>query len=86
MALVSQRILPLPKVISEAIIAKYCSRELQAHTMDLRTTRYCLARLYMGRRRTTKSPLQNFNLHLDQTLEVDLPVDSIATAMGKHLV
>ncbi|KAJ5190593.1 zinc finger protein-domain-containing protein [Penicillium cinerascens] len=55
------------------------------------TNRECLTRLYLGSRRTQPelpSPnftLRNFNLHLDQMLEVNPPALFYAGAMGEAL-
>ena len=73
MALISQRILPLPKLVREALIRKYCPAEFQAGVASNPTNRDCLARVYLGRRRHTTVPsanlkLRNFNLHLDQMI------------------
>ncbi|KAJ5919135.1 zinc finger protein-domain-containing protein [Penicillium verhagenii] len=88
--LISQRILPLPKVAREALVAKYCPESSQALVKANPTNRDCLARVYLGRRRITTAPsanftLRNFNLHLDQMVELGLPVQKMAGAIGEAL-
>ncbi|CAI7639894.1 unnamed protein product [Penicillium glandicola] len=90
MALISQRIRPLPKVAREALIAKYCPESSRTLTAANPTNRDCLARVYLGRRRITTAPsanftLRNFNLHLDQMIELGLPVQKMAGAIGEAL-
>ncbi|KAJ6107369.1 zinc finger protein-domain-containing protein [Penicillium sp. IBT 18751x] len=90
MTLISQRILPLPKIAREALINKYCPEPSRTLVAANPTNRDCLARVYLGRRRTTTAPsanftLRNFNLHLDQMIELDLPISKIAGAIGEAL-
>ncbi|KAJ5381947.1 zinc finger protein-domain-containing protein [Penicillium cataractarum] len=90
-ALVTEHILPLPKIARQALIERYCPPGLQANVSADPTNRDCLARLYLGSRRQRPellSPnftLRNFNLHLDQMLEMELPVLLFASAMGEAL-
>ncbi|KAB5527934.1 zinc finger protein-domain-containing protein [Coniochaeta sp. 2T2.1] len=90
-ALISQRILPLPKIAREALISLYCPPALQAAAMADRSNRDCLARIYLGRRRPENArlapnfSLRNFNLCLDQMLDLKLPVNYYASAMGEAL-
>lgn len=90
MVLVSERILPLPKIAREALIEKYCSADSRAFVIANQTNRDCLARVYLGRRRVTTTPppnftLRNFNLHLDQMIDLRYPVDKLASDMGEAL-
>lgn len=90
MALVSQRILPLPKIARQALIDTYCADQYRAAVAADATNRDCLARLYLGRRRATKMPppnftLRNFNLHLDQMADLNFPVYNLAHAIGEAL-
>lgn len=90
MTLISERILPLPRIAREALISKYCAPETRSFAAADPTNRDCLARLYLGRRRirTTPAPnftLRNFNLHLDQMLDLSYPVNSLARAIGEAL-
>jgi len=89
--LVTERILPLPKVARQALIDRYCPPHLKAAVSVDPKNRDCLARLYLGSRRSNPdllSPnftLRNFNLHLDQMLELNLPVSLYAHAIGEAL-
>ncbi|KAJ5651149.1 zinc finger protein-domain-containing protein [Penicillium longicatenatum] len=90
MALISQRILPLPKIAREALINKYCAEPSRALVAANPTNRDCLARVYLGRRRNTTAPpanftLRNFNLYLDQMIELGLPISKMAGAIGEAL-
>ncbi|KAJ9398445.1 hypothetical protein DTO282F9_4536 [Paecilomyces variotii] len=91
MALITGRILPLPKIARQALIDKYCPPELRPTVSANPTNRDCLARIYLGRRRLARGPpapnftLRNYNLCLDQMLELNLPVKSFASAMGEAL-
>ncbi|KAI9151621.1 zinc finger protein-domain-containing protein [Paramyrothecium foliicola] len=91
MALISQRIFPLPKVVRTALIEKFCPQNLKTSALANKTNRDCLARIYLGKRRQTNSPpspnftLRNFNLHLDQMLEMGMPVLDFSRAIGQAL-
>lgn len=89
-ALLSERILPLSRTARNALIDLYCPEALGESAKLDGTNRDCLARIYLGRRRTnaTKSSnftLRNFNLHLDQMVALDLPVCDFARTMGEAL-
>jgi hypothetical protein len=90
MTLISQRILPLPKIAREALVNKYCPAPSRTLVAANPTNRDCLARVYLGRRRATNAlsanfTLRNFNLHLDQMIELSLPINKIAGAIGEAL-
>lgn len=91
MVLITERILPLPKVARLALINKYCPAPLRAIVASNPSNRDCLARVYLGRRRPANLPptpnftLRNINLFLDQQLELNLPVQLFAAAMGEAL-
>ncbi|KAH8904191.1 hypothetical protein BR93DRAFT_173718 [Coniochaeta sp. PMI_546] len=91
MALVTERIPPLPKIVREALIHKYCPPNLRIAALANPSNRDCLARVYLGRRRPESAPLapnfslRNFNLCLDQMEEHKLPVNTYAEAMGEAL-
>jgi hypothetical protein len=91
MALITERIAPLPKIAREALVAQYCPKHLQSAVMADPNNRDCLARIYLGKRRLADAPLapnftlRNFNLCVDQMLELDLPVYDYAVAMGEAL-
>lgn len=89
-AIIRERILPLPKVVRQAIIRKLCptiaeERIARVHQFN----RDGLARLYLVKRGgdlgvTDFSP-ENFNLYLDDLVKLGIPVAPYATAMAKTL-
>lgn len=91
MALITERILPLPRTARQALIGMYCPPSLWSTVSTNPTNRDCLARIYLGRRRCPNTPLppnfslRNYNLCLDQMLELNIPVMSYAAAMGEAL-
>lgn len=91
MVLVTERILPLPKAARNALIKLFCAEELQESAKSNPLNRDCLARVYLGRHRpnagqpTPNFSLRNFNLHLDQMLDLRLPVNQYARAMAESL-
>lgn len=91
MALITERILPIPKVARQALIDTYCPASYRVAVSSHSTNRDCLARIYLGRRRPAEHPppanftLRNFNLCLDQMIELNLPVYHYAKAIGEAL-
>ncbi|KAJ5130700.1 uncharacterized protein N7515_006739 [Penicillium bovifimosum] len=91
MCLLTERILPLPKVARQALIDTYCPVSFRDVASSQDTNRDCLARIYLGRRRPTGHPppanftLRNFNLCLDQMIELGLPVYDYARAIAEAL-
>ncbi|CAG7995997.1 unnamed protein product [Penicillium salamii] len=91
MAIVTERILPLPKVARQALINAYCPATSRPAVSANHTNRDCLARVYLGRRRPTNLPptpnftLRNYNLCLDQMIDLGLPVQSFAAGIGEAL-
>ncbi|KAJ5100001.1 zinc finger protein-domain-containing protein [Penicillium argentinense] len=90
MTLVSQRILPLPKIAREILINKYCAAASRAFVAANPTNRDCLARIYLGSRRATKIPppnftLRNFNIYVDQLVEMKFPIEKLAASIGEAL-
>ncbi|KAM0350703.1 hypothetical protein ACHAPU_003197 [Fusarium lateritium] len=89
--LISEYIPPLPKTIREVLITKYCPKIKYAEALCDALNQHCLARIYLGRRRAPNKPLQtnfslrNFNLHLDQMIEMNLPVERYAAVIGEAL-
>lgn len=90
-ALLGQRIPPLPETLRNTLVDKYCPIELQEGVRSSSTNADCLARVCLGRRRAAWAPLsrnltlRNFNLCLDQMLELGLPVSEYARAMAEVL-
>ncbi|KAI6749620.1 hypothetical protein HG530_015034 [Fusarium avenaceum] len=89
--LISQYIPPLPQIVREALIKQYCPKIKYEEALRDPLNHHCLARVYLGRRRAPNQPLQtnfslrNFNLHLDQMIEMQLPVVKYAEAIGEAL-
>ncbi|KAJ9150731.1 Protein of unknown function DUF3669, zinc finger protein [Pleurostoma richardsiae] len=89
--LITERILPLPKIARHALVHQFCPPDFQDAVIADRANRDCLARLYLGRRRDVDAPthmhfsLRNFSLHLDQMLALSLPVEEYAAAVGEAL-
>lgn len=96
-ALFTEHIPPLSAPIREALIKLYCSpASKQASVRADPANRDCLLRAYLGRRRArddstgqpkvvTNFALRNYNLHLDQMLELGLDVHLFANMMGTTL-
>ncbi|KAK3385677.1 zinc finger protein-domain-containing protein [Podospora didyma] len=89
-AVLSERILPLPKMVRQCLINTFCPPHLRESVSANPINRDCVARVYLGRSRKPTAPmanfpLRNFNLHLDQMLQLGLPVEDYAAAMGEAL-
>jgi hypothetical protein len=88
-AILSERILPLPKITCQALIDHFCPADQQEAVSNNDANRDCLARVYLGRRSDSKPSanftLRNFNLHLDQMLSVDAPVFKYAKMIAEAL-
>lgn len=91
MGLLSQRIPQLPRVLRHALIDLYCPENLQEDVRSNPINRDCLVRVYLGRRRNLNAPpppnfgLRNYNLCLDQMIDLDLPVEQYACAIAEAL-
>ncbi|KAF4972336.1 hypothetical protein FSARC_1058 [Fusarium sarcochroum] len=89
--LISEYIPPLPNVVRESLIKRYCPESMRPSALYNPLNRDCLARVYLGRRRAPNQPLQanfslrNFNLHLDQMIEMNLPAETYARVIGQAL-
>ncbi|KAK4442444.1 hypothetical protein QBC34DRAFT_444161 [Podospora aff. communis PSN243] len=89
--LITGYIPPLPLAAREAIIALYCPEEKQEAVRKEEANADCLVRVYLGRKRKGDAPrpanfgLRNYNLCLDQMVELALPVGGYAVAMGEAL-
>lgn len=89
--LFTERILPLPQSLREALIDRYCPETLKDQARANAVNRNCLVRLYLGRIRPPLTrpsrffTLNNYQLNLDQCLALELEVEPFITAMGKAL-
>jgi hypothetical protein len=89
--MISERILPLPKPVRNALIDHFCPSNLKETVKSDPANRDCLVRVYLGRRRTPGAPkppnfsLRNFNLCLDQMIFLGLPIREYASAMAEAL-
>ncbi len=89
----SERIPPLPQIVRERLIAKYCPPALVDEIKASVSNQSCLVRPYLGRRRHgAERPkrfeafsLKNFPLHLDQMEQLNLNVRSYAEIMAEAL-
>ncbi|PVH77401.1 hypothetical protein DL98DRAFT_550626 [Cadophora sp. DSE1049] len=92
--LMSERILPLPKVIRDALIQLYCPEHLRSAQLVEPKNKDCLVRVYLGKnsevRQLSQRPpmffsLRNFKLHLNQMKDLGLDVATFATTMANAL-
>ncbi|KAI8226947.1 hypothetical protein K4K55_008233 [Colletotrichum sp. SAR 10_96] len=90
-ALLSQRIPPLPKSHRDTLIDNFCPAHKRRDVAADPKNETALARVYLGRRRVPGAPLppnfslRNYNLTLDQLLQLDAPVAEYARQMGEAL-
>ncbi|KAI8652144.1 DUF3669 domain-containing protein [Fusarium sp. Ph1] len=90
-ALTSEHILPLAGAVRKILIERYSPQSMQQAALESPLNRDCLARIYLGRRRSPHQPrlvnfsLRNFNLCLDQIMNLGIPVSSYASAIGEAL-
>ena len=92
-ALHSERIPPLPQVVRERLIAKYCPAPLVAEIKTSDANQDCIVRPYLGRHRHGGEKasrfkafsLRNFPLHVDQMEQLDLDVGTYAEIMAEAL-
>ncbi|EFQ33763.1 uncharacterized protein GLRG_08907 [Colletotrichum graminicola M1.001] len=69
--LVMERIMPLPRVIRQALVEVFCPPDQKAHAASNPLNKSCLVRLYLGVRRANQRTegtftLRNFELTLDK--------------------
>ncbi|KAI1739502.1 zinc finger protein-domain-containing protein [Xylaria scruposa] len=90
--LLTERILPLPKVVRDLLINKYCPPKLVSSITADPNNHDCLVRPYLGKRRRYYRnsafrvfSLRNFPLHLDQMEDLGLDIYEYALRMGKAL-
>ncbi|KAK3319982.1 hypothetical protein B0T19DRAFT_404513 [Cercophora scortea] len=90
-ALYTSHIPPLSKHVRDALVELYCPVEKRDSVHADPANIDCLVRVYLGRRRRIGAPappnfaLRNYNLHLDQMVDLGLPVVRLAAAMGEAL-
>lgn len=86
--LVTERIQRLPLAIRDLLVGKYCSGD-KAEAKAYPANKDCLARTYLGSPKSQSSSgffwLRNFELHLDQMLELKLDIKDIARRMAMAL-
>lgn len=91
MVLITEHIPPLPEVARQVLIHRWCPETSRLEVSANPANQDCLARVFLGYRRPENAPLarnftlRNFNLCLDQMLEIGLLVESFATAMAEAL-
>ncbi|KAI1415704.1 zinc finger protein-domain-containing protein [Hypoxylon sp. FL1857] len=87
--LVSERIPPLPQVTRTLLTDKYCAPTNVMAALDDRANEDCLVRPYLGSSEGRSGgmffSLRNFELHLNQMLELRLDVEDMASRMAKTL-
>lgn len=92
--LISERILPVPRRLRDALINLYCPHGLRDIAKRQGGNRDCLIRLYLGKRRDrmperqkplSMFSLRNFNLCLDQMQNLQLDVEYYARRMAEAL-
>ncbi|KJZ74169.1 hypothetical protein HIM_06400 [Hirsutella minnesotensis 3608] len=88
-ALMSERIWPLPWVVRELLIDRYCRPELSAAAKMIDVNRDCLIRPYLGRNRDSHwrrfVSLRNFKMDLAHMGEIGLDTVNIASRMGEAM-
>ena len=87
--LISERILPLPKIVRHALIDKYCPQQYREAAIANPINRDCLVRVYLGELRNNR-PYMNFNLRnfqlcLDQIPDLELSADDFASTIANTL-
>lgn len=88
--LCTERILPLPSVVRNALIDVFCPPFKIARAKLDEANKDCLVRLYLGKRRVSDLPsrfftLRNMILHLDQLETLELDVEYYAEQMAEAL-
>lgn len=90
-ALISERIMPLPRPARQLLVQKFWAGDANAIVDDKRNE-HCLIRPYLGRRRVGARgsmfkaiSLRNYPLHVDQLEELGLPTTEYASAMADAL-
>lgn len=87
--LISERILPLSKIVQYALIDKYCPDGRKEAAIVDPINRDCLARVYLGELRNNRPymgfNLRNFPFYLDQIVGLELSSNDIASTIASTL-
>ncbi|KAI2615390.1 zinc finger protein-domain-containing protein [Hypoxylon sp. NC1633] len=87
--LVTERIIPLPRITRALLIKKYCVQHHQQAALTDHANRDCIVRVYLGSLKGESGrrffSLRNFKLHLNQLAELDMDLGTIASEMAKAL-
>lgn len=87
MALISERIPPLPKMNRKTLIDMHCSSELKSCALANQVNRECLVGLYLGKRWRVNAllafTLRNFNLCVAQMEELEPSSTDYAVAIAE---
>ena len=86
----TEKIRPLPPLIRNAFIQKFCPEQLREAAMKATSNSDCLARVYLGRnttqeRRQRMFSLRNINLNLDKLLAIGADVQNYAYSIAGAL-
>ena len=87
----AQKISPLPKIVRETLIQRYCPSAQQQAALANPANRDCLVRVYLGVRRSlqpatiTDFTLRNFELDLTRAKDLGLDLARHAASMGVSL-
>jgi hypothetical protein len=91
MAIVTERIIPLPTSRWNVLVDNYCPAASREAARSSTLNDDCLARIYLGRRCGANTPLspnfylRNFNFCLDQMLDLGFPIREYAAEVAKCL-
>lgn len=84
-ALITERILPLPKPTRTLLIEKYCPPQTKQAALSAVANKDCLVRIYLGSLKGRQGrffSLRNFKLHLEHMVELQLDVKEMAGKMA----
>ncbi|PNP60217.1 hypothetical protein THARTR1_00241 [Trichoderma harzianum] len=84
--LVTQRIAPLPERARILLIDKYCAPRIKETALGDASNKECLVRVYLGslegRSERLFFSLRNFKLHLNQMVDLQLDIKTMAGRIG----
>ncbi|KAI2464374.1 hypothetical protein F4781DRAFT_413370 [Annulohypoxylon bovei var. microspora] len=87
--IVSERIPPLEEAMRSVLIDEYCDPELKSSASADPANNDCLVRIYLGstkgRISETSFSLRDFELHLNQMIELDLDAERMASVIAQAL-